>query len=252
MTARFEILPDPDAVAEAAADRFVAAAKAAIEARGAFRVALAGGSTPRRVYPLVLVPSRVNAADWSRAELFFVDERTVPANDPDSNFVCARPLVESLPGLRRDCVHRMPADADDLAAAAAAYEAELAHSFGVMAPSEADAAGESALVEPPALDLVWLGMGRDGHTASIFPGSTALEERRRWVVATYAPGPASWRMTMTYPLINAAREVMFVAVGADKANSFAQIYHGTGDLPAERVGARETTWFVDEACASAR
>jgi 6-phosphogluconolactonase len=253
MTARFEILPDPDAVAEAAADRFVAAAEVAIRARGVFRAALSGGATPRRVYPRILEAPRVDAADWAHTELFFGDERTVPPEHPDSNFACARPLIQNLPGLRPECVHRMPADAEDLQAAAAAYEAEVAHSYGLVSPAEADGGGaDTAAWPPPALDLIWLGMGRDGHTASLFPGSSALEERHRWIVATWAPAPACWRMTMTYPLIDAAREVIFVAVGADKAKPFAQIYHRTGDLPAERVEARETTWFVDKACASAR
>ena len=141
MTARFEILPDPDAVAEAAADRFVAAAEAAIRARGVFRAALSGGATPRRVYPRILEAPRVDAADWSHTELFFGDERTVPPEHPDSNFACARPLIQNLPGLRPECVHRMPADEEDLQAAAAAYETELAHSYGLVSPAEADGGG---------------------------------------------------------------------------------------------------------------
>jgi 6-phosphogluconolactonase len=259
VTRTFQILPDPDAVAEAAADRFVAIARNAIRRRGVFRAALSGGATPRRVYPRIVVAPRVDAVDWSRAEFFFGDERTVPPDHPDSNYRCARPLLDGLPGLTPGCVHRMHGDADDLSAAAALYESELAHAFGLVSPSEAeDSAGaDAAGADParrsspsPALDLVWLGMGRDGHTASLFPGSSALTERQRWVVATWAPGPACWRMTFTFPLINAARQAMIVAVGGDKAAPFQRIHRGSTDLPAGRVRARQTTWIVDAACAA--
>ena len=241
MSRRFVVLPDPAAVAEAAADRFVTAARNAIRRRGRFIVALSGGSTPRAVYALLASPPRTSAVDWARVELFWGDERAVPPDDPESNFGLARELLlVHLPGLRSRAVHRLPADAADRDAAARRYQAAIARAFGV-APSP----------PPPSFDLIWLGMGHDGHTASLFPGSTALAERRRWVVATWAPALGAWRMTFTLPLINAARSVMFVVAGPDKAGALRAIRRGSMALPAARVRARSTIWLVDAAAATA-
>lgn len=234
----FTILPTPTAVAGATADRFVELARAAITARGIFRVALSGGSTPRQVYPLLLEGPRARTVDWSRVEFFWGDERAVPPDHPESNFgVAYRMLIAHLPGVRNDRIHRMAAEADDLDGAAMSYESEIRLAFG--------ARGNG----PPQFDLVWLGMGRDGHTASLFPGSDALDEWDRWVVGTWAPAPEAWRMTMTYPLINAAREVLFVVTGADKAETIAAIRDGDTELPAARVDARRTAWLIDAAAA---
>jgi 6-phosphogluconolactonase len=231
------VLPTPDAVAEAAADRIVAAARNAIRRRGTFRIALAGGSTPRPVYALLVAPPRVAAVDWSRVEFFWDDERSVPPDHPESNYGVARGLLlDRLPGVKKGAIHRMSAEAPDRERKAQDYQAEIARAFGI-APGAA---------HPPAFDLVWLGMGRDGHAASLFPGSTALEERRRWVVATWAPAPAAWRMTLTLPIINAARSVLFVVTGADKAAPLASMRSGSRDLPASRIATRRTLWLVDE------
>ncbi|HEX6129701.1 MAG TPA: 6-phosphogluconolactonase [Candidatus Limnocylindria bacterium] len=236
MSRRFEILADPEAVAAATADRLVAAGRNAIRRRGRFVVALTGGSTPLAVCPLLVVPPRVRMLDWSRVEFFFGDERAVPPDHPESNYNTARlALLDYLPRVRMEQVHRMPADEDDLDAAARGYEEELRTVIG----------GDPI----PRLDLVWLGMGADGHTASLFPGSTALEERERLVVATWAPGPAAWRMTLTYPVLNAAREAMFVVTGADKADALARVRDGTDPPPAAGVRAGRTLWLVDRAAA---
>lgn len=236
MSRQFVVLPTPAAVDEAAADRIVGAARNAIRRRGRFRLALSGGSTPPAIYALLSAPPRVGSVDWSRVEFFWADERAVPPDHPDSNFGLARALLlERVPGVMPGAIHRMPADATDRDAAANRYQAELAHSFGV-APDAS---------RPPRLDLVWLGMGRDGHTASLFPGSTALAEGRRWVVASWAPLPAAWRMTFTLPLINAARAVLVVATGTDKATALRSVRSGSRALPAGRVRARSTLWLVD-------
>ena len=239
MTRRFVVLPDTDAVAVAAADRFVALAANAIRRRGSFRVAISGGFTPRAAYALLAVPPRATAVDWSRVELFWVDERTVPPEHPDSNFGGARTGgLARVEGLRESAVHRMRAEAVDLDGAAHAYQAEIAAVFNV--PADAPA---------PRFDLVWLGMGHDGHTASLFPGSPALAERRRWVIGAWAPGPASWRMTLTFRVLNAAREVLFTVCGPDKAAAFASVRSGASQLPAARVRARRTLWLVDASTA---
>jgi 6-phosphogluconolactonase len=205
-----------------------------------FRVALSGGSTPRPVYALLAARPRVVMVDWSRVEFFWGDERCVPPNHPESNFGVAKELlIDRVPGVTTTAMHRMRADEPDRDRAAQAYQAAIARAFGI----RPDAA------RPPAFDLIWLGMGRDGHTASLFPGSTALAERRRWVVASWAPAPAAWRMTLTLPIINAARSVLFVVSGADKASPLRAIRSGSRDLPAARVRARSTLWLVDAAAA---
>jgi 6-phosphogluconolactonase len=238
--ARFTVLPDPDAVADAAADRFVSAARDAIAARNVFRVALSGGSTPKAVYPRLLQPARRDAVDWSRVEFFWGDERAVPPDDAESNFgVAYRMLLTKLPDVRTDRIHRMQAEAQDIDAAALVYEAELRLAFRVVGD------------DPPAFDLIWLGMGPDGHTASLFPGSEALGETTRWVVGNWAPELATWRMTMTYPVLNAGRDVIFVVTGADKQDALARIRAGGSGLPADGVRASSVEWLVDEAAAAA-
>jgi 6-phosphogluconolactonase len=235
---RFTVLSDPAVVAEATADRFVSAAREAIEARGAFRVALSGGGTPKAVYPLLLEPARRDVVEWGAVEFFWGDERAVPPDHPDSNFgVAYGMLISQLPDVRQDRIHRMPAEAPDLDAAALSYESELRLAFA--------ARGD----EPPAFDLIWLGMGPDGHTASLFPGSAGLEERRRWAIANFAPAQNAWRMTLTFAVLNAGRDVMFVVTGADKADALREIRAGASDLPAARVDGGQVEWIVDAAAA---
>ena len=236
---QFTILPDREVVAEATADRFTEAARDAIAERGIFRVALSGGSTPKRVYALLGEPARRDALDWSKVEFFWGDERTVPPDHPDSNFgVAYQALIAQLPDVRPDRVHRMPAEAPDLDSAALGYESELRLAFGARGS------------QPPAFDLVWLGMGRDGHTASLFPGSLALEEAERWVVANWCPSLEAWRMTLTYPVLMAARRILVVVTGSDKADALAAIRSGGSGLPAEKVAGPAVEWIVDAAAAA--
>jgi 6-phosphogluconolactonase len=230
----FIVLPEAAAVAEAAADRLIDVARSAIEQRGAFRVALSGGSTPKAVYPLLTAEPRVGRVDWSRVEFFWGDDRSVPPDDPESNFgVAQRLLISRLPGVQSKRVHRMPADAADREAAARAYEADLRRVFNPR-PGE-----------PPAFDLIWLGMGPDGHTASLFPRSEGLDVTDRWVIANWAPALETWRMTLTFPVLDAARRVLFVVTGANKAPALAAVRSGGSGLPAARVHAERTTWLID-------
>lgn len=233
MTQRVVVLPDAAAVAAAVADRVVSAARNAIRRRGVCRLALSGGSTPLLAYPLLLTSPRVDAVDWSRVEFFWADERAVPPSHVDSNYNAAIGLfLSDLPGVRLSAIHRMQAERADLDVAAAEYQAEIAVHFGVPVGGP-----------PPALDLAWLGMGRDGHTASLFPASPALGERRRWVAANSTGGPAGWRMTLTFPILNAAREAVFQVCGADKREAYAATLRGL--TPAAAVHARRTWWLID-------
>ena len=242
MTVRFKVLATPAAVAEEAADRIVAAARNAIRRRGRCLLALSGGSTPRLVYPLLASSPRVDAVDWSRVDFFWGDERAVGPDHPESNYGLARSLLlDHLPGLRQAAVHRMPADAPDREIASAGYEAEIRRTV----------ADETSSPSRARFDLIWLGMGPDGHTASLFPGAHQLDERRRWVVPATAPStaPVRDRMSFTLPLINAARAVLFVVAGADKAAALSSVRSGSRELPAARVRARSTLWLLDAAAA---
>jgi 6-phosphogluconolactonase len=230
---RFVVLPDKDAVSVEAADRFIAAARAAVDDRGTFRVDLSGGTTPNMIYPLLASAPRVGRVDWSRVEFFWGDERCVPPDHPDSNFGNAyRMFISRLPGVRPELIHRMPAEASDLEAAALTYEGELRLAF-------------DAREGPPAFDLMWLGMGPDGHTASLFPGTQALREKERWCMPNWVAAGNMWRMTLTLPVINAAREVNFLVSGENKARAVAHVRSGRSRLPAARVHAASVTWLLD-------
>jgi 6-phosphogluconolactonase len=234
-----DVRDDAGAVAREAANRFTSIVADAVEHRGIARVALSGGSTPKAVYPLLLEPARRDAIDWSAVEFFWGDERAVPPDHPESNFgVAYGMLISQLPGVHPHRIHRMQAEATDIDAAALAYETELRLAF--------DARGDA----PPAFDLVWLGMGPDGHTASLFPGTPALDEEERWTVATWVPTREAWRVTLTYPVLNAARETLFVVTGADKADALARVRSGDAEMPAARVRGPAVRWIVDAAAAA--
>lgn len=230
----YTVLPDLRSLVTAAADRFVSSAVRAIDEHGMFRVALSGGSTPKLVYPLLLEPVRRDAVDWSHVEFFWGDERSVPPDHPESNFgVAYQMLIAHLPDVEARHIHRMPAEAADLDTAALSYESELRLAFGVRGS------------RPPPFDLIWLGMGPDGHTASLFPGSEALAERDRWVVGNWAPSQATWRMTMTFPVLNAGREIIFVIAGADKVEAMSRVRAGASGLPAAAVDGDRVEWIIE-------
>jgi 6-phosphogluconolactonase len=234
----FAVVADAAAVCFATAERFVELATTAIDERGVFRVGLSGGNTPKSVYPLLLEPRRRDAVDWSAVEFFWCDERAVPPDHPESNFGVAYGMfLSQLPNVRADRIRRMPAEAPDLDAAALAYESELRLAFGARRN------------ELPAFDLIWLGMGPDGHTASLFPGAPALDERERWAVGAWAPMQAAWRMTLTLPILNAGRHVLFGVYGANKVAALRAIRGGATDLPAGRVLGPQVEWIVDRAAA---
>jgi 6-phosphogluconolactonase len=226
-----------DELVRAAAEIFVDLAAAAVAARGRFTVALAGGGTPRPVYALLATPAHAGRISWDRVHVFFGDERCVAPTDERSNFRMAREaLLDHVP-LPANNIHRLAGEGDP-DGAALAYEQDLRRSF----PGE----------NPPALDLVWLGLGDDGHTASLFPGTAALHEDRRWVVAQHVEALAAWRLTLTPMVINAARNVVFLIAGAGKAEVLARVLSGPSVpdvLPAQLVQPRtgELRWLVDAA-----
>jgi 6-phosphogluconolactonase len=226
---KVEIYDTADGLARAAARRFVERA----EGSQRFTVALAGGSTPRTAYEL-LATEYADRLFWSHTHVFFGDERPVPPDHPDSNHRMAEEAMLSyvIPA----SVHRMQGEIPP-EKAAATYEKELREFF----------AG------PPLFDLVLLGLGPDGHTASLFPRSPALEETERYAVANPVEKLATERLTLTLPVINAAREIVFLVSGEDKAEAVAEVLRGETEprkYPAKLVKPREDSlWLLDRAAA---
>ncbi len=242
MTVR--VVVDADDVCRAAAQELIRIGRDAFEARGRFAVALSGGSTPRRLYEILTQAPFRSQLEWSRVDFFFGDERAVPPDHEDSNFRMAHEALFSKLGILPSRIHRMQAERQDLTEAARDYQVVLAQVCGV-----------SAKGSPPALDLVLLGMGPDGHTASLFPGTEALEEKDLWVVANPVPQLATDRITLTTAILNEARCVIFLVVGADKASTLAQVLEGPRDperLPSQLIRPLNgrLVWLVDEAAAN--
>jgi 6-phosphogluconolactonase len=239
-TANVLIFEDGEAVARAVAGRFVEVADECVRERGRFSVALSGGSTPRRIYELLSGAEFASRVAWSKVHVFFGDERSVPPDDAQSNYRMARESLLSRVALPAENVHRMIGEGD-AAANARLYEDELRSFFG----------GDAL----PAFDLVMLGLGEDGHTASLFPGSPALEERSAWVVANWIEKLNAYRLTLTAPVINNASHVVFVVTGAGKAERLLEIVKGARDprrLPAQLIRTARGTldWYVDRAAAA--
>lgn len=230
----------------AAAEKVVALAAEALAARGRFTWALSGGSTPRKLYSLLATVPYVGRVDWDRVHLFWGDERCVPPNHPESNYRMVRETL--LAGIHPPAgnVHRMPGEAEP-AAGAATYEATLRRVFF-------DTFGGPAEGGFPRFDLVLLGMGSDGHTASLFPGTPATSEARRWVVWTEVQQLVPFRLTLTLPVLNAAAHALFLVSGADKAERAREALRADAESspPAARVRPvrGEVTWFLDAPAAA--
>ncbi len=243
-TRSIEVLATAADLFHAAAEEFVGAARTAIGAQGRFTVALSGGSTPKALYSLLAS----NYADfiWNRVFLFFGDERHVPPTDPESNYRMVEESLLTKIAIPAENVFRVPAENPDASAAAADYEAQIRRFFEIKSG------------EFPRFDLILLGMGPDGHTASLFPDSAALDEQSRLVVANWVAKFNTHRITFTFPVLNHAAEVMFLASGADKAEMLHQVLEGEFEgknappLPSQRVQPADgkLLWMLDEAAAS--
>ena len=223
-------------MAAAAADGFVSAARVTA-ARARFLLALSGGRTPDGAFALLRESPRVDQVPWNAVDVYWTDERAVGPDSPLSNARRAQELLlDHVPGLRPGAIHRMRGEGPDLDAAARAYEDELRTAVPL---------GPNGV---PEFDLVWLGMGADGHTASLCPNDPSLAITDRWVVPTWPAGYETARLTLTYPVLDAARQVTFLVTGQDKAATLAAVQSGA-DLPAGHVRARSVTWLVDAAAA---
>ncbi len=234
-----KVYPDPESLSRAAAALLVTQANLAVAHRGRFSVALSGGTTPRRTYELLAAPPFLDQAPWDRMHVFWGDERCVPLDDPRSNARMAKTAWLDRVPIPKAQIHpldcaRAPAEA------ARHYEAQLREFF----------AGR-----PPRLDLVLLGLGDNGHTASLFPGTMVLEETRHWAAPVYVAEADLYRVTLTAPLINQAAVVAFLVAGGSKAGVLQEVLHGPRDpgrLPAQLIQPQngEVLWLIDQEAAA--
>ncbi len=241
---KYYVEPDAAALARRAAQYFVEMVGEAVADRGRARVAISGGSTPRAAFQLLADPAEPWRwrMPWESLELYWVDERAVPPDHADSNYRMTREaLLDHVP-LRREQIHRMEGELDP-EVAADRYESELRNSFRLEA------------AESPRFDLVALGMGGDGHTASLFPHTPAIHEMARLVTANHVPQKDAWRITLTWPVIDHAYSVFFLIAGADKALILKDVLEGPHDperLPSQLIWPASgiLTLILDKAAAA--
>lgn len=241
--ARFVVVENAAAAARATAEVFLTSVERAVAERGAACVALAGGSTPRATYELLASDELRERVPWEKVFFFFGDERAVPADHPDSNYKTAMDAMLTKMRVAKNCIFRMEADGSDLAAAAKSYEAAIYNHVP---------AGAGGV---PSFDLILLGMGPDGHTASLFPGSPALDDSINLIIPAFGGPQKIRRLSFTFKLINAAREIVITATGDSKAPALQRILTsgGANPLPAARVrpsGGR-LVWILDAPLAAA-
>jgi 6-phosphogluconolactonase len=233
------IFDDVPALMRAAADEIALAARTAAGERGRFTWALAGGSTPRALYRLLASDPYRERMPWNAIHFFWGDERHVPPDHPDSNFRMAREAMLDAVPVPPENIHRVPSQEPDAQRAAAEYEAALRSFFAL-------AAGEF-----PRFDLILLGLGKEGHTASLFPESEVLHERERLVAALWVEAQKKFRITLTPPVLNHARRAMFLVSGEEKAEALRAVLEGPREperYPAQIVEGNRL-WMVDRSAA---
>jgi len=239
VTVRVVKTKTPAELFQLAANEFATRASAAVRANGRFTVALSGGSTPKALYAL-LASGSVPSIPWNKIYFFWGDERHVPPDHPDSNYRMTYEAMLSRVPVPKENIHRIRGEEKDAEVAAAAYEQDLRKFFGLK-PGEF-----------PGFDLVLLGLGPEGHIASLFSDSTALNERHKLVVANWVEKFKTYRITLTLPVLNLAACVMFLVSGSDKASIVKEIFENPdAHLPAQEVRPRdgELLWLMDLAAA---
>ncbi len=243
-----KVFPGQAELNEAAARRIVELAKENIAANGRFTLALSGGSTPQKLYTLLASEACRDKIDWDKVHIFFGDERTVPPDHADSNYRMANEALLSKVPLRPENIHRMRGE-DAPEEASKAYSAVLEKEFDLEG-------GDGPNPENfPRFDLILLGMGPDGHTASLFPGTQALQERGRPVISNFVPKLDTYRITLTAPTINQAAQVWFLVAGQDKTETLAKVVEGEYQpqtYPSQLIRPQhgQLVWMLDEAAAA--
>ncbi|MBF0509450.1 MAG: 6-phosphogluconolactonase [Deltaproteobacteria bacterium] len=230
-------------LAERAAERFAQAAGGAVAGHGRFCVCLSGGSTPRAMYTRLAEDPWRSRVPWPAVHVFWGDERCVPRDHPDNLYAMAWELLLSRVPVPAENIHRMPGEAENPETAAAAYEDLLREFFGLK------------IGRSPRFDLILLGLGADGHTASLFPGTAGLTETQRLVAANYVPVLNARRLTLTLPVLNNAAQIMFLVTGASKAEVVRSLWGRIGEdqyLPAGLINPQSgrVLWLIDQAAAS--
>jgi 6-phosphogluconolactonase len=238
-----QVFLSPEALTQAAAVEFVRQANQAIQARGRFAIALSGGSTPKSLYALLATQPWRNQIPWNQVYLFWGDERHAPPSDSSSNFRMTQERLLSQISIPPENVHRIKTENPDAQAVAAEYEQDLKRFF------------QLSKHQFPRFDLVLLGMGANGHTASLFPGTAAVHEQTRLVVAPWVEELNTDRITLTSPVINNAREILFFVTGTEKAATLKAVLEGPYQpdrLPAQiiRPAQGKVVWMTDQAAAS--
>jgi 6-phosphogluconolactonase len=234
------IFDDKHTLSQHAAEYIMRIAKESIDLQGRFTIALTGGTTPGEAYSLLGSEPIRSQIDWQLVHIFWGDERCVPHNNPESNFYLAQEVLLDKIAIPKSQIHPMPADQPDRDAASQAYTIEMQRTFGTN--------------EIPNFDLIHLGMGPEGHTASLFPHQASLHEKHRLVMPVSVPKPPPDRLTFTPPLLNAARNVLFLVIGSEKADALRAVLEGEYQpdvYPAQIVRPTngEVVWMVERAVA---
>lgn len=240
LSSEIRVLPTQSDLFRAAAIEFAECATQAVRGRGRFTVALSGGSTPRGMFSL-LASGEIPNIPWDKIYFFWGDERHVPPDSSESNYRMANEAMLSKVPVPAENIFRIPAEGKDANVVANTYEQTIQRFFALK-PGEF-----------PRFDLILLGMGPDGHTASLFPGTAALEEAKRIFVANWVEKMGDFRFTLTYPAINHAAEVAFLVSGADKAATLQQVLENkNAGLPSQKIQpqSRKLLWFADQAAAA--
>jgi 6-phosphogluconolactonase len=245
MTREIRVLSDPQELSRAAADEFVRLAEEATRARGLFSVALAGGSTPKMLYALLATDAYHARVPWDNVHLFWGDERHVPPDHKDSNFRMTQETLLAKAPVPAANIHRVKSENPDARKAADEYERELRDFF---------TAHRLLAGGLPRFDLVLLGMGPDGHTASLFPGTHAVREREHWVAAPWVDKFQTYRITLTPPVLNNAAYILFFVSGEEKAETLRIVLEGAEEsdrYPSQVIHPANGTlrWLVDRAAA---
>ena len=231
------IYDDKHTLSQHAAEYIMRIAQEAIDLHGHFTIALTGGTTPGEVYSLIGSEPFRSQIDWQLVHIFWGDERCVPHNSPESNFYLAQEVLLAKIAIPKSHIHPMPADQPDRDVASQAYTVEMQHTFGTNGI--------------PSFDLIHLGMGPEGHTASLFPHQASLHEKQRLVMPVSVPKPPPDRLTFTPPLLNAASNVLFLVTGSDKADALQAVLEGEyqpDEYPAQivRPPNGEVVWMLDK------
>ncbi len=235
---KIERYPNTDTLSQEAAQYIVRLANEAIVTHGRFTFALSGGSTPKKLYSLLGSDAYRKQIDWTRVEIFWSDERCVPPDNPESNYLMAQQALLNNVPIPANQIHPMPADQPNREAASQAYTSEMQRVFGTNGI--------------PQFDLIQLGMGPEGHTASLFPHQPSLHEQQRLVMPVTVPKPPPDRLTFTPPLLNAAHHILFLVTGAEKADAVQAVLEGPyqpDEYPAQLVQPTngDVVWMLDEA-----